>query len=50
MDKYRPDLLYFDDTVPPLGEAGMGVVAHFPNANIAEHQGEAGSGLQCEDL
>lgn len=40
VDKYRPDLLYFDDTVPPLGEAGMGVVAHFCNANIAEHQGK----------
>ncbi len=40
VDKYRPDLLYFDDTVPPLGDAGMSVVAHFCNANIARHQGK----------
>ena len=33
VDSYRPDLLYFDDTVPPLGAAGMNVVAHFLNAN-----------------
>ena len=33
VDSYRPDLLYFDDTVPPLGDAGMNVVAHFLNAN-----------------
>jgi alpha-L-fucosidase len=39
VDKYRPDLLYFDDTVPPLGDAGMSVVAHFCNANMAWHQG-----------
>jgi alpha-L-fucosidase len=31
--------LYFDDTVPPLGDAGMSVVAHFCNANMAWHQG-----------
>jgi alpha-L-fucosidase len=31
--------LYFDDTVPPLGDAGISVVAHFCNANIARHQG-----------
>jgi alpha-L-fucosidase len=40
VDSYRPDLLYFDDTVPPLGEAGMDVVAHFLNANMQWHQGK----------
>ncbi|MGA2068495.1 MAG: alpha-L-fucosidase [Thermoguttaceae bacterium] len=40
VDAYRPDLLYFDDTVPPLGEAGMNVVAHFLNANREWHHGK----------
>jgi alpha-L-fucosidase len=40
VDRYQPDLLYFDDTVPPLGEAGMNVVAHFCNANLQRHQGK----------
>ena len=40
VDSYRPDLLYFDDAVPPLGEAGMNVVAHFLNANMQWHQGK----------
>ena len=40
VDSYQPDLLYFDDTVPPLGAAGMNAVAHFLNANRAWHHGE----------
>jgi alpha-L-fucosidase len=40
VDKYRPDLLYFDDTTPPLGEAGMNVVAHFLNANMQWYGGK----------
>ncbi len=40
VDKYRPDLLYFDDTVPPLGDAGMSVVAHYCNADMARRQGK----------
>ena len=40
VDSYRPDLLYFDDTVPPLGAAGMNVVAHFLNANREWHHGK----------
>ncbi len=39
VDKYHPDLLYFDDTVPPLGMAGMSVVTHFLNANRQWHDG-----------
>ena len=39
VDKYRPDLLYFDDTVPPLGQAGMSVVAHYLNVNRQWHDG-----------
>ena len=40
VDKYRPDLLYFDDTVPPLGDAGMSVVTHYCNADMARRQGK----------
>ena len=40
VDSYHPDLLYFDDTVPPLGVAGMNVVAHFLNANREWHHGK----------
>jgi len=40
VDKYQPDLLYFDDTVPPLGAAGMQVVTHFLNSNLKWHNGK----------
>jgi len=33
LDKYHPDLLYFDDTKLPLGSAGLSIAAHFFNAN-----------------
>ena len=32
IDKYQPDLLYFDDTELPLGQAGLDIAAHFYNA------------------
>jgi alpha-L-fucosidase len=34
IDKYDPDLLYFDDTELPLGQAGLDIAAHFYNSNI----------------
>ena len=33
IDKYQPDLLYFDDTELPLGQAGLEIAAHYYNAN-----------------
>jgi alpha-L-fucosidase len=33
LDKYHPDLLYFDDSELPLGDAGLNIAAHFFNAN-----------------
>ncbi len=39
VDKYHPDLLYFDDDELPLGQAGLDIAAHFYNANIAYHNG-----------
>ena len=42
-DDYRPDLIYFDETVVPMGrlgvsdEYGLGLYAHFYNSSIAWH-------------
>jgi alpha-L-fucosidase len=35
VDKYDPDLLYFDDTELPLGQAGLDAAAHYYNGNVA---------------
>jgi alpha-L-fucosidase len=40
LDKYRPDLLYFDDGDLPLGVAGKRIAAHFYNANRQWHDGD----------
>ncbi|MGD0088433.1 MAG: alpha-L-fucosidase [Planctomycetota bacterium] len=40
LDKYRPDLLYFDDGDLPLGDAGKSIAAHFYNANMQWHDGK----------
>jgi alpha-L-fucosidase len=41
VDKYHPDLLYFDDIGQlPLGQAGLDMAAHYYNANIALHDGK----------
>jgi alpha-L-fucosidase len=39
IDKYQPDLLYFDDTELPLGQAGLDIAAHYYNSNIQTHGG-----------
>jgi alpha-L-fucosidase len=39
VDRYKPDLLYFDDTELPLGQAGLDITAHFYNANTQWHRG-----------
>jgi alpha-L-fucosidase len=43
INKYNPDLLYFDDTKLPLypvSDAGLKLAAHYYNHNIATHQGK----------
>ena len=37
IDSYRPDLLYFDNTGLPLGQAGLDIAAHYYNSSIAWH-------------
>ena len=37
IDSYRPDLVYFDNTGLPLGQAGLDVTAHYYNSAIAWH-------------
>ena len=39
LDKYHPDVLYFDNTELPLGQAGLDIAAHYYNANIARNKG-----------
>jgi alpha-L-fucosidase len=40
VDKYQPDVLYFDDTELPLGQAGLDIVAHYYNTNLARNKGK----------
>jgi alpha-L-fucosidase len=43
INKYHPDLLYFDDTVLPLypvSDVGLKIAAHYYNSNALWHQGE----------
>jgi alpha-L-fucosidase len=36
MDTYEPDMVYFDDTELPLGQAGLDATAHFYNSTLAK--------------
>ena len=42
INKYHPDLVYFDDTALPLypvSDAGLKIAAHFYNTNMLQHGG-----------
>lgn len=42
INKYQPDLVYFDDTALPrwpVSDAGLKIAAHFYNNNMAHHHG-----------
>jgi alpha-L-fucosidase len=41
VDKYRPDLVYFDTNELPLGQAGLDVVAHYYNDSATRNYGRA---------
>ena len=43
INRYHPDLVYFDDTALPLwpvSDAGLKIAAHFYNRNMLEHGGQ----------
>jgi alpha-L-fucosidase len=40
IDSYRPDLVYFDNSGLPLGQAGLDITAHYYNASMAWHGGQ----------
>jgi alpha-L-fucosidase len=40
LDKYHPDVLYFDDSGLPLGQAGLDIAAHFYNASLGWNGGK----------
>jgi alpha-L-fucosidase len=40
IDQHDPDLLYFDDSLFPLGWAGMSIAAYFYNRSLARHGGK----------
>jgi alpha-L-fucosidase len=44
VDKYQPDLLYFDDAVMPMAQisnVGLEIVSHYYNASAAKNGGKA---------
>src|SRR5450830_1872148 len=40
IDSYRPDLVYFDNSGLPLGQAGLDIAAHYYNASKSWHGGK----------
>ncbi len=40
IDSYRPDLVYFDNSGLPLGQAGLDIAAHYYNASMEWHDGK----------
>ncbi len=40
VDKYQPDLIYFDDEELPLGQAGLDIAAHIYNADLTRTGGK----------
>jgi alpha-L-fucosidase len=37
IDSYQPDLVYFDNTGLPLGQAGLDIAAHYYNSAVSWH-------------
>ena len=51
IDKYHPDLVYFDNIGQlPLGQAGLDIAAHYYNANISWHGGKLEAVLNVKGL
>jgi alpha-L-fucosidase len=51
VDKYRPDLLYFDNIGNlPLGQAGLDIAAHYYNASLRWHHGKLEAVLNTKGI
>lgn len=50
VDKYQPDVLYFDDTELPMGQAGLDVVAHYYNTNLTRNKGKLDAVVNAKHL
>lgn len=50
LDKYHPDLVYFDDYGLPLGQAGLDVTAHYYNTSIKRNNGKVDVVVTAKEL
>jgi alpha-L-fucosidase len=53
LDKYKPDLLYFDDTVLPIypsTDIGLRIAAYFYNTNVARNGGKLDAVITTKGL
>ena len=50
VDKYHPDLLYFDDTELPLEHFGLDLAAHYYNANLKWTGGKLDAVINAKHL
>ena len=50
VDKYQPDLLYFDDTELPFGQTGLDIAAHLYNAKPPATAGSCEAVLNSKGL
>ncbi|HUY93819.1 MAG TPA: alpha-L-fucosidase [Terracidiphilus sp.] len=50
IDQHYPDLLYFDDSLLPLGWGGMNIGAYFYNHNLLTHGGKLEAVLNVKDV